>query len=542
MAGVNVINYKYKDDGARRDDYRPEIVGEIFEQGGKKEAQTEQYALFNQDPDAYSFLYGFEQEVAADENFKIAKSEIKYDEQHKKLALLMRLSHPSDLSFKFEDGKITLPEHMSPEQIKTLARLLWFHNISGIELPESNTEEFNQGFEAAASVIEAENESKPKTITAVEPVAMPEEKKEEKHPDIKKIDEQLKRYTKRLGKDKRSYKRTKGSREIIYRIYPDPNAKDKDGKCEKGVTAHTYTIEIKARIDKNGVLNVSWKTPNAKELTAGQADEVVDMLKNAGYTHMQFGPDMTDDDKKAFREACARKGIVPIGIYPNEFHVRKMIAQATDNLPEEALIKYKEALAKQLRENIAEQGQKFEDNRLEKTIKNLEGAVKYDRFNTFASKKLLPQMMRINTSKDAVKIIAACQVYNAMLIEYGEEDNKLKGLSSDELLQEFENRLKSQQEEVKAEIDDRYKEAEEETSGGKSINMSDIIGTMTSNAKADLEFTMSDIKGDCGIEIQRIPITKGKFSYKDLQDYRQGQEEQKLRFLQNARARQQQRA
>ena len=541
MAGVNVINYKYKDDGERRDNYRPEIVAEIFEQGGKKETQTEQYALFNQDPDAYSFLYGFEQEVAADENFKIAKSEIKYDEQYKKLALLMHINHPSDLSFKFEDGKITLPEHLSPEQIKTLARLLWFHNISGIELPDTNSEEFNQGFEAAASVIEAENENKPKTATAVEPVEMPEEKKEEKYPDIKKIDEQLKRYTKRLGKDNRSYKRSKGKREIIYRIYPDPNAKDKDGKCEKGVTAHTYSVEIKAKIDKNGVLNVSWMTPNAKKLEPDQADEIVDMLKSAGYTHMQFGPDMTDGDKGEFRKACARKGIVPLGIYPNEFHVRTMLDEASKNLPEEAVIKYKEALAKQLRENIAEQGQKFEGNRLEKTIKNLEGAVKYDKFNSFASKKLLPQMMRINAGKDAVKIIAACQVYNAMLVEYGEDDNKLKGLSPDELLQEFKNRLELQQEDVKAEIDDRYKEAEEENNGGKSINMSDIIGTMTSNAKSDLEFTMSDIKGDCGIDIQRIPITKGKFSYTDLQDYRR-EKKSISPVLQNARAQQRQRA
>ena len=272
-----------------------------------------------------------------------------------------------------------------------------------------------------------------------------------------------------------------------------------------------------------------------------QLDEIVDIFKNAGYTHMQFGPDMTDGDKGEFRKACGRKGIVPVGIYPNEFHVRKMIAEATDNLPEEAVIKYKEALAKQLRENIAEQGQKFEGNRLEKTIKNLEGAVKYDKFNSFASKKLLPQMMRINAGKDAVEIIAACQVYNAMLVEYGEDDNKLKGLSPDELLQEFKNRLELQQEDVKAEIDERYKEAEEENNGGKSINMSDIIGTMTSNAKSDLEFTMSDIKGDCGIDIQRIPITKGKFSYTNLQGY-QRKKESISPVLQNARAQQRQRA
>ena len=31
---------------------------------------------------------------------------------------------------------------------------------------------------------------------------------------------------------------------------------------------------------------------------------------------------------------------------------------------------------------------------------------------------------------------------------------------------------------------------------------------------------MSDIKGDCGIDIQRIPVTKGKFSYQDLKNYR----------------------
>lgn len=519
MTKHNVINYRYTDE-IRREEYRPELVEDVFASGGALEADESQYNLFLKDPEQYSFLYGFSEDIAADKNFEIAKSEVQYDPDHDKLALLMRLTHPSDLTFKFEDGKVTVPDNLSPAQIKALAQLLWFHNISGLELPDSNSPEFNQNFAAADAAVKQEYQEKPKVIAPVEKVDMPEEKKEEKKPDIKKIDEQLQRYVKRLGKDKRSYKRNKGRFEITYRIYPDPSAKDKDGKCEKGVTAHTYAIEIKAKIDRNGVLNVSWNTPNAKELTAGQADEILDTIKNAGYTHFQFGNDMTDLDKKAFREACGRKGIVPLGIYPNEFHVKKMMIQAAENLPEEAVIKYKAAMAKQLRENIAEQGQQFEGNRLEKTIKNLEGTVKYDKFNSFASKKLLPQMMKINGSKDAVAIIAACQVYNAMLVEYGEEDNKLKDLSADELLKEFEKRLKSQKEEVKEEIDERYKEAEEENANGKGVNMSDIIGTMTGNAKSDLDFTMSDIKGDCGIDIQRIPVTKGKFSYQDLKNYR----------------------
>ena len=107
-----------------------------------------------------------------------------------------------------------------------------------------------------------------------------------------------------------------------------------------------------------------------------------------------------------------------------------------------------------------------------------------------------------------------------MLVEYGEEDNKLKDLSADELQTLFKQRLEAQKSEVLNEIDERYKEAEEENANGKGVNMSDIIGTMTGNAKSDLDFTMSDIKGDCGIDIQRIPVTKGKFSYQDLKNYR----------------------
>lgn len=519
MTKHNVINYRYTDE-IRREEYRPELVEDVFAPGGALEADESQYNLFLKDPEQYSFLYGFSEDIAADKNFEIGQRKVQYDPDHDKLALLMRLTHPSDLTFKFEDGKVTVPDNLSPSQIKALAQLLWFHNISGLELPDSNSPEFNQNFAAADAAVKQEYQEKPKVIAPVEKVDMPEEKKEEKKPEIKKIDEQLQRYVKRLGKDKRSYKRNKGRFEITYRIYPDPSAKDKDGKCEKGVTAHTYAIEIKAKIDRNGVLNVSWNTPNAKELTAGQADEILDTIKNAGYTHFQFGNDMTDLDKKAFREACGRKGIVPLGIYPNEFHVKKMMIQAAENLPEEAVIKYKAAMAKQLRENIAEQGQQFEGNRLEKTIKNLEGTVKYDKFNSFASKKLLPQMMKINGSKDAVAIIAACQVYNAMLVEYGEEDNKLKDLSADELQTLFKQRLEAQKSEVLNEIDERYKEAEEENANGKGVNMSDIIGTMTGNAKSDLDFTMSDIKGDCGIDIQRIPVTKGKFSYQDLKNYR----------------------
>ena len=519
MTKHNVINYRYTDE-IRREEYRPELVEDVFAPGGALEADESQYNLFLKDPEQYSFLYGFSEDIAADKNFEIGQRKVQYDPDHDKLALLMRLTHPSDLTFKFEDGKVTVPDNLSPAQIKALAQLLWFHNISGLELPDSNSPEFNQNFAAADAAVKQEYQEKPKVIAPVEKVDMPEEKKEEKKPEIKKIDEQLQRYVKRLGKDKRSYKRNKGRFEITYRIYPDPSAKDKDGKCEKGVTAHTYAIEIKAKIDRNGVLNVSWNTPNAKKLENDQADEIVNMTKNAGYTHFQLTGDITDSDKGAFRDACGRAGIVPLYQWPNEFHVKKIMAQATDNLSEEALVKYKGALAKQLRENIAEQGQQFEGNRLEKTIKNLEGAVKYDKFNSFASKKLLPQMMKINGSKDAVAIIAACQVYNAMLVEYGEEDNKLKDLPADELLKEFEKRLKSQKEEVKEEIDERYKEAEEENANGKGVNMSDIIGTMTGNAKSDLDFTMSDIKGDCGIDIQRIPVTKGKFSYQDLKNYR----------------------
>ncbi len=519
MTKHNVINYRYTDE-IRREEYRPELVEDVFAPGGALEADESQYNLFLKDPEQYSFLYGFSEDIAADKNFEIGQRKVQYDPDHDKLALLMRLTHPADLAFKFEDGKVTVPDNLSPAQIKALAQLLWFHNISGLELPDSNSPEFNQNFAAADAAVKQEYQEKPKVIAPVEKVDMPEEKKEEKKPEIKKIDEHMKKWMKRLGKDNRSYKRSKSHWEVTWRIYPDPNAKDKDGKCEKGVTAHTYELEIKAHLDKNGVLNMTWNTPNSKKLTDGQADEIVDMCKGQGYTHFQFGNDMTDEDKGAFRMACARKGIVPLGIYPNEIHVRKMMGAATDNLSEEALIKYKAALAKQLRENIAEQGQQFEGNRLEKTIKNLEGAVKYDKFNSFASKKLLPQMMKINGSKDAVAIIAACQVYNAMLVEYGEEDNKLKDLSADELQTLFKQRLEAQKSEVLNEIDERYKEAEEENANGKGVNMSDIIGTMTGNAKSDLDFTMSDIKGDCGIDIQRIPVTKGKFSYQDLKNYR----------------------
>lgn len=532
MAKQNIINYRY-DDEIRREEYKPELVEDVFGSGGALEADEDQYNLFLKDPEQYSYLYGFSEDIAADENFKIAKKEIRYDADHDKLALLMRLTHPSDLCFKFEDGRITVPDNLSPAQVKALAQLLWFHNISGLELPDSNSPEFNQDFAAADAAVKQEYQEKPKVIEPVEKVDMPEEKKEEKKPDLKKIDEQLQKYVKRLGKDKRSYKSSKSRDEVVWRIYPDANAKDKDGKCEKGVTAHTYSIEIKARIDRNGVLNVSWNTPNAKKLENDQADEIINMAKNSGYTHFQLTGDITDSDKSAFRDACGRNGIVPLGFYPNEFHVRNMIDLASKSLSEDAVIKYKAAMAKQLRENIAEQGQQFEGNRLEKTIKNLEGAVKYDKFNSFASKKLLSRMMKINGSKNAVEIIAACQVYNNMLVEYGDEDNKLKDLSADELLKEFEKRLETQTEEVLKEIDERYREAEEENTNGKGVNMSDIIGTMTSNAKSDLDFTMSDIKGDCGIEIQRIPVSRGKFSYQDLKNYRNEKHQPLPQMLRN---------
>lgn len=516
MTKHNVINYRYTDE-IRREEYRPELVEDVFAPGGALEADESQYNLFLKDPEQYSFLYGFSEDIAADKNFEIGQRKVQYDPDHDKLALLMRLTHPSDLTFKFEDGKVTVPDNLSPAQIKALAQLLWFHNISGLELPDSNSPEFNQNFAAADAAVKQEYQEKPKVIAPVEKVDMPEEKKEEKKPDIKKIDEHMKRWVEvRLGKNSKSYKRKKSRSEVTWRIYPDPNAKDKDGKCEKGVTAHTYSVEIKAYLDKNGVLNMTWNTPNTKKMEQDQYDEIVDIMKNQGYTHFQFGNEMTDGDKSEFRKSCGRKGIVPLGIYPNEFHVKTMMSLAAENLPEEAVIKYKAAMAKQLRENIAEQGQQFEGNRLEKTIKNLEGAVKYDKFNSFASKKLLPQMMKINGSKDAVAIIAACQVYNEMLIEYGEEDSKLRDASADKLLNEFKDRLDEKKfgvkEEIKAAMDDKLY--------GKDV--SEIIGTMTSNAKSDLEFTMSEIKGDCGIDIQRIPVTKGRFSYRNSENDRNG--------------------
>lgn len=352
-----------------------------------------------------------------------------------------------------------------------------------------------------------------------------EEKKKDDRSTIQQVDDALKGFMVRQGKHEDSTytvdRKFDGS--IAYRLYGKEGAIKDDGREKDGVPQHTYDAEIRAKEveDKSNPnkkrLVMTFGTPNGKDLPGNCAIEILNIMKARGNTHIRFGTNMTDGEKKAFREACGSIGVVPIGITLNEHQVKKMLGEAENSLSSEDLQKYKLRLAKQLRKNIAEKGDSLAGNRLEATINNLEGSVKYNKFNDFACDVLKHientkqgkerqedgTYVKTNTPVDSVKIIATGSAYAELIDEYAAGVSGYESLlpaMKENLMQIYLNKVKEKEIEV---ANDIKLQAPLNNEASKAVN------AVKMSTQESVQRACMDVQEACGSKIRTVNLSGG---------------------------------
>lgn len=347
------------------------------------------------------------------------------------LTLLVELEREGrdNFSFLVINGQIAVDpkQNMQPEDYQDLVKFCWINGISDVQFPDvvdknfqqeymkaeesydhhavlgygSPTQtplndeldlEYDEGTDVINQSIQAEAEENKKIYE--EAAKLPqdlqdayvadktqeqEKKKEIKQPDLKKLDENLKKYMARLGKEKDStyYRNKMWKGYLSYRLYGRPEDRKSDGVYEKGSYKETYEVDLRFKIVPNteykdnpnqtSVIVCRYATPGRKDIDGGNIDEIISMLKGQGVTMVDCGPHVKDSDKGKIRESCARFGLLPT-FNLNEHHVNKMMGVAASSLSAEDVLKYKRRMAKKLRKQIAKGNEDIDKSRLRDII------------------------------------------------------------------------------------------------------------------------------------------------------------------------------
>ncbi len=416
---------------------------------------------FQQNPDMFAQTFSIIDNMEGEANINVSMRPDRNGEEH--FVALFRNCGGSGLNFAVTDGNIIIQDiaEMTEAQYLELARFCWINSLS-VSFPDGVDDHFRcqlnneigiyQQTQRMAFRVPNEDENA-ETNNAIDEEAqadaaaraaaeqLPEDERgdfifnerrlraaermnntENSTPDLDKIKNRMKRYTKRLGKvegvDFFSHQSVM-SGALVYRIYKDGAAAEKDGRRQKdGSYPQTYDVEMRFMFDKNNNLNASYATPPNVPIARKYADEMVGVLKGNGCNYIEFEQPMSDDDKATFRDVCACNGVVPLGFNLSKTHVNKMINSASGTLTDKALLEYKGRLAKQLRKQLEENNIPFDSdsNDLKLTIEKFEAEVKYSKFNKACAdiQKHIHNVSKTREtdgSPDAVKVIGAAQAF-----------------------------------------------------------------------------------------------------------------------------------
>lgn len=256
------------------------------------------------------------------------------------------ISRPSGLLSAGNDNDIPLDEneHLSPaekwdrEQAAAIASGKGNLAGSSVEVGDSNL-----------------NEQQPQQ-QASEP--------ETKETGFKKAEKELSEWLEKGMKKKSEYTYFKRAGSVmlgnggwtVFSSYENGNEDNvkMDGKRDKkGNVNSTYEYRIYVRPDKSGKgIDVGYAMPKGKKVSEDVADQVLDLYKSQGVTHVNLSK-MSYADAAEFRNACGRKLVVPTGTGLDERKVSKIIECAKNRGSEEEILKFKYKLAVQMEKNFA---------------------------------------------------------------------------------------------------------------------------------------------------------------------------------------------
>ncbi len=459
-----------------------------------KQTAKAELALFEKNPEIYTALYGLkkntEQETinspsstSNDSDSDKAKAKICQDENGN-IFLAVEIMKPTDVSFQIHDGKLSFdPRSMSPDKLKEILSyldrrgLLSIVNLDDLKLENADTatqDMFNQTKEDMKKVQNKEPEKIMSTEGGNEnnndapqptdndlrtletensnvaplPVTNADPKK-----DATK--EALTTVTKWMDKNKRrnlSYFVTHHNGYTVFTTFDKENSDNMkldnvvDGKTKDVNIRHECKIYIKRQ--PNGKVEISFSMPNNKPITDVYADAIVEAHRDAGNTRVEFGP-MTDPNQTAFRIACARAFVVPVGIKLSQTKFDKMMdaSEAKNGKNNPKVLKYKKDLALEFAYQLQQKGidwtdEKNKNNADCRCIRNAIGAYDYspfrDLWEDFGLRAKYESIIKASSSANSNGAAAAIgatkavsKLYNAYKEGIDSSDGTLAYLVSD---------------------------------------------------------------------------------------------------------------
>ncbi|MDR1025766.1 MAG: hypothetical protein LBL47_00035, partial [Lactobacillus sp.] len=402
--------------------------------------------LFRKDPELYCYLK--EQKVIGEEIFEAAgdkDSTINIVDHDGKLALQVKQASQPSLDFKIVDGAVIFnDESITEDQARSLRYFLEMSGIKNIKLPENlsagikepmqkvNDEllEFGRNNwlswwpERRAGGEELpENDGSNESFASGGPIDMSlpklkleyleegEKKSEPVYPSVyhavKYSDNWHKINQKRLGENYTfHFSLLRGRAE--YTIYKSGY---KNAKGEKQEPWMTMSVKV-----RNGKLQIGYSVKDGEPINRSYADLIVEMYRDQGIIHVDLS-NISNPDRAEFRMACARKGLIPVGVKLDYQKVRKMIEEAEKGADrKEDRIPWMLAMADQIELNARRKGTPVdEENR--KHVKRLRGQARLFKFEHFYDNFLTDNVKEKNASGDAAAIIGSVQAA-AYLIQH----------------------------------------------------------------------------------------------------------------------------
>ena len=214
----------------------------------------------------------------------------------------------------------------------------------------------------------------------------------------------------------------------VYTVY-DGEVTDeqrrKEGKVDdKGkISPYLYSFKLFIR-EKNGTIQIGYRTPNNKKLDEAYINGIIGQLESLGITHVNFPMGMPDAEKGLWRKALAEKGMIPVGIGLDRSKMTGMLeAGKPPKLSDEKYALFKFRLGTQAQKNNRQKHKRLDDSE-QSYIDGLINSYHYRSFTNGYAETLKPKIKTIlrtsNPDTGAVDKIAAFRTLRILFDAYND--------------------------------------------------------------------------------------------------------------------------
>ena len=238
----------------------------------------------------------------------------------------------------------------------------------------------------------------------------------------------------------------------------NPDNRKNDGiKDEKtGDVKYTYELKVFVKQDKNGKIHLAYRMPNHRKIDESVVGDLLGVLKDMGYTHINFPQGISNVEKGIWRKAMGEKGLVPVGMGLDRSKAEGMLKAGKEKLSAEKYSEYRYQLGTQMNNNNIAAG-KVPDTSEQAYIDGLINSKYYSAFTDGYALVLKSKVKTILQTKNqqtgAINRIAAYRTLGTLFDIYRDcaPQSSARGVAGGKLLAQCEKLSDEEKQIIKAE-------------------------------------------------------------------------------------------